>query len=130
MELKDQKTRGNAISDTYQYEPNDWGFPSKSDPSPGLEAANKFLRSKLQLLQKDLDKALSDKSSKENKILSLVDTIKSLEEEIKKSKKMTSNQQSQMQKVEKVLEDTKKKLVDSENEVLSLKKVSFSKPER
>ncbi len=94
--------------------------------SSGLETANSFLRTKLELVQKDLDKALAEKSTKENKIKQLQDDLKKFEEEKRKSSKTVGGLESQIEKLKKLVEEYKEKQQQSEAEILTLKKVNFT----
>lgn len=104
---------------------HDWGLAKGPDQSAGIEAANKFLRAKLQLVQKDLDKIAAEKSQKDARIAALMDTLKSTEEEKKRLAKNVGNLETQIEKLKKSNESLRKQQVDSEAEIQSLRKVSF-----
>jgi predicted nuclease with TOPRIM domain len=120
MELK--PARPKSQQQELRFEMSDWGQKQQDHPS-GIESANKFLRTKLQMLQQDFDNVLADRNSKESKIQQLDESLKNAEDEKKKMNKTLQNLQNQLEKLRKTNEELKKSNSEAESELLMMKKV-------
>jgi len=88
----------------------------------GLSAANRLLKAKLDILQKEFDKLLSERNDKSVLTSNLEEKLKILDEEKAKISKTLVTLQNQIEKHKKEDEENKKKKESYETEIENLKK--------
>jgi septal ring factor EnvC (AmiA/AmiB activator) len=128
IQMAKSNSNENVGHDDDPFTLNDWGVPKATNDttSSGLVTANKFLRTKLQLVQKDLDKVLADRAQKEKKLETMEESCKALEDDKKKLSKTIATLHAQTEKQKKLMDDLKRHESELETELLSMRKVGTS----
>ncbi|TPX56789.1 hypothetical protein PhCBS80983_g04291 [Powellomyces hirtus] len=88
----------------------------------GSEASNRLLKAKLQVMERDMNKLISQHEVKNATILSLEQKVKALESEKSKNVRTFQTMHSQTNKYQTQIEDWKRRAENAEAEVLTLKK--------
>lgn len=104
--------------------------PSAIDVNPdigvaselGSEAANRFLKAKLRVLQEEMDRLAHDSNKKDQENYKLQQRLKEAEEERNKLQKASQTHLSQMEKMKKMLDESKRKADSADSQMTVLKK--------
>ncbi|KND03288.1 uncharacterized protein SPPG_09015 [Spizellomyces punctatus DAOM BR117] len=96
--------------------------PDVTDEAIGSEAANRILKARLQMMQQDMDRLISEHETKNEMISSLDQRLKLADTENSKLSKGVQSLQSQVDKYKKQNEELKKRVESTEGEAATLKK--------
>ncbi|XP_063727884.1 testis-expressed protein 9-like [Symsagittifera roscoffensis] len=115
IEKESDNTAGEADNTN---EADDLGVASEL----GSAAVNRFLKAKLRVLQEELDRMSRELNKKEQENLKMQHKLKEAEEERGKLQKSTNNQQSQVDKFKRTVDEWRRKSESAESQLILLKK--------